>query len=97
MLVLVWVGKVGLKMCSERGVVFWLVWSCSCGACAPFPLCFWLVGGGAPVGTVRAGDVGLCVVQERGLSPRTPVEAVQGCPPVGVDARRRMGFFCSRR
>lgn len=64
----------------------------------PVPLCFWSVGGGAPVGdAVRAEDAGLCVVQERGLSPRTPVEAVQGCPPAGVDARRRMGFFRSRQ
>lgn len=47
-------GREGLKMCSEGGsvcwVVFWLVWSCLCGACAPCPPCFWLVGGGAPVG-----------------------------------------------
>ena len=37
-------GREGLKMCSEGGsvcwVVFLLVWSCSCGACAPFPLAF---------------------------------------------------------
>lgn len=37
-------GREGLKMCSEGGsvcwVVFLLVCSCSCGACAPFPLAF---------------------------------------------------------
>lgn len=47
----------------------------------PVPPCFWSVGGGAPVGgAVRAEDAGLCVVQERGLSPRTPVATSQGLP-----------------
>ena len=43
-----------------------------------------LVGGrrSARGGTVRAEDAGLCVVQEQGLSPRTPVVTGQGCPPV---------------
>lgn len=64
--------------------MFWFVWLCLCGACAPCPPCFWLVGGGAPVGGIVVCDsgAGLCVVQERGLSPHTPVVASQGCPPV---------------
>ena len=70
-----------------------LVVLCLCGACAPCPLL--LVGGRRCArggGTVRAGDAGLWVVQERGLSPHTPVEAAQGCAsPVVVDVRRRMG------
>jgi len=59
----------------------------------PVPPCFCSVGGGAPVGgAVRAESASLCVVETWGLSPRTPVEAVQGCAsPVGVDARQHMG------
>ena len=43
-----------------------------------------LVGGRrcARGGTVCAEDAGLCVVQERGLSPLTPVVTSQGCLPV---------------
>ena len=69
----------------------------------PVPPCFWSVGGGAPVGAVRAEDAGLCVVETWGLSPHTPVEeAVQGCPPVlrgMVEVCRlvRWGFFRGRR
>ena len=75
-------GREGLGVFVQGGVVFWLVWSCSCGACAPCPL---LLFGGrrcARGGIVCAEDAGLCVVQERGLSPLTPVVTSQGCLPV---------------
>ena len=92
------VGEGGVRCVRPRGCFVWLVVLCLCGACAPCPLL--LVGGrrGACGGAVRAENAGLCVVETWGLSPRTPVEAVQGGDsPVGVDARQRMGFFCSRR
>ena len=92
-------GRVGLGVFVQGGVVFWLVWSrCACAGLAPrAPLL--LVGGRrrARGGMVRAEDAGLCALEIRGLSPLTPVEAVQGCPLVAVDVRRHMGFFCSRR
>lgn len=88
-------GRVGLGVFVQGGVVFWLVWSrCACAGLAPrSPLL--LVGGRrrARGGMVRAEDAGLCALEIRGLSPRTPFEAVQGCPPVGGDARQRMGFL----
>lgn len=78
-------GREGLGVFVQGGVVFWLVALCLCGACAPCPPCFWSVGGGAPVGgAVLVLRVLVCVWcrQERGLSPRTPVVTGQGCPPV---------------
>ena len=82
----------------QGGVLCFGLFGCACAGLAPrAPLL--LVGGRrrARGGMVRAEDAGLCALEIRGLSPLTPVEAVQGCPLVAVDVRRHMGFFCSRR
>ena len=92
-------GEGGARYVRPRECCVLVGWSrCACAGLTPrAPLL--LVGGRrrARGGMVRAEDAGLCALEIRGLSPLTPVEAVQGCPPAGVDARRRMGSFGSCR
>ena len=71
-------------MCSERGLCVGLCfgWFGRVRAGLAPRATLLLVGGRrcARGGIVCAEDAGLCVVQERGLSPRTPVVTSQGLP-----------------
>ena len=78
-------GRVGLKMCSEGGVVFYLVGRVVLvRGLRPVPPCFCSVGGGAPVGGVGLVlRVPVCVwYRNGGCRPAPQLRLVKDCPPV---------------
>lgn len=88
-------------MCPSKRVLCFGWFGRVCAGLAPRSPPLLLVGGrrrarGWGVLFVAAG-LRVVVVETWGLSPHAPFEAVQGCPPVGIDARQYMGFFCCRR